>query len=417
MAANLRSADLTGANLRNADLRGTDLNGANLSGADLRFAKFRDADLSFANLSGTYLASADLTGADLTGADLTGADLTGAILCNTTLDGTVLTGTNLAGTEFWKSKFYPVSSVSPSQYQGALDDINSVANLLSEIQKLQGHHIDYAEEIFFYFRGEPKCGWELRPSVTREGFVIDESDMLLDLISRRPEEFSGISSALGQWVLAQHHELKTRFLDVSKNPLVALFNACGSYVDAKEDGRLYVFAAPRSMVKRFNSDVVSVVSNFAKLSHDEQNIILTKKGNWQDDTFTTPYFYLGMMRHLYQLIREEKPYFEERIDPRDFYRVFVVEPQQSSERVRSQSGAFLASAFHERFERDEISEWNTRIPVYAYYSLTVPSNSKSHIIEELRLLNVTHETLFPGLDSSASAITELYRQRRQPSGG
>ena len=64
------------------------------------------------------------------------------------------------------------------------------------------------------------------------------------------------------------------------------------------------------------------------------------------------------MRLLYQLIRQEKPYFEERIDPRDLYQVFVVEPQQSSERLRAQAGAFLVSAFHERFERDEILKWN-----------------------------------------------------------
>ena len=413
MAANLRSADLTDANLRNADLRGASCNGAKLSGADLRFAKLSGADLTYADLSSTHLASADFTGADLTGADLTGADLSNAILSDTVLDRTVLTGANLAGTEFWKSKFYPVSTISPSQYQDKLDDIKSIESLLPEIQKLQRHHKDHEEEISFYFRGEPKCGWKLRPSVTREGFVIDESDMLLDLVSRRPEEFSGISSALGQWVLAQHHELKTRFLDVSKNPLVALFNACGGDAHTKKDGRLYVFAVPRSLVKPFNSDVVSIISNFARLSHAEQNIILTKKSNWTDDTFNIPYFYPGIMKHLYQLIREEKPYFEERIDLRDFYGVFIIEPQQSSERVRAQSGAFLVSAFHERFEREKISEWNDRVPVYAHYPLTIPYGSKSHIIEELRLLNITHETLFPGLDASASAITKLYRQRRQ----
>lgn len=116
------------------------------------------------------------------------------------------------------------------------------------------------------------------------------------------------------------------------------------------------------------------------------------------------------MYNLCQMIRAEKPYFAERIDPRDFYRVFVVEPQQSSERIKAQSGAFLVSAAHARFEREEILKWNERIPVYAHYALDIPAQSKAKIIEELRLLNVTRQTLFPGLDSSAAAITERYRQ-------
>ena len=91
------------------------------------------------------------------------------------------------------------------------------------------------------------------------------------------------------------------------------------------------------------------------------------------------------------------------------YKVFVVEPQLSSERVRAQSGAFLVSAFHERFERDEILKWNKGIPVYAHYKLTISGDCKDSIMKELQLLNVTRETLFPGLDSSARSVTNSYR--------
>ena len=88
----------------------------------------------------------------------------------------------------------------------------------------------------------------------------------------------------------------------------------------------------------------------------------------------------------------------------------MVEPQQSFERIRMQSGAFLLSVFHERFERDEILNRNAEIPVYDYYTRKVPAGSKQDIIEELRLLNITRESLFPGLDEAANAVTQRYSE-------
>ena len=56
------------------------------------------------------------------------------------------------------------------------------------------------------------------------------------------------------------------------------------------------------------------------------------------------------------------------------------------------------SAFYDRFERDEIRKTNEHIPVYAHYRLTIPHDAKQKIIEELEMLGVSRETLFPGLD-------------------
>ena len=86
--------------------------------------------------------------------------------------------------------------------------------------------------------------------------------------------------------------------------------------------------------------------------------------------------YALAMNRLYQFIRLERPSFSERIDPRDLFKVFIVEPQQSLERVRAQSGAFLISAFHEHFEEAAIRAWNDGIPLYHHYTLTVPSEYK-----------------------------------------
>jgi hypothetical protein len=251
----------------------------------------------------------------------------------------------------------------------------------------------------------------MRPSVMRGGLGEYESEMLRDVMSRRPQEFGGTASTLAQWVLAQHHLLKTRFLDVTKNPLVALFFVCEDEESQSEDGRLHVIAVPPLLVKPFTSDAVSVVSNFAKLTPDEQRFLLGK-GEAPPRFPNAWLHYHEAMDRLCQLIQSEKPYFANRIDIRDFFKVLVVEPQQSPERIRAQSGAFLVSAFHERFERDEVLKWNQKIPVYAHYELTIPWRRKTDLIGDLERLNITRETLFPGLDESAKAVTSLYSSKQ-----
>lgn len=410
----LYGVNFAGATLWNTDFTEANLNGANLTSSNLIHANFSDAKLEEADLTDAQLWSANLTRADLRRAKLNNAQLWEANLTGANLIDADLTGVDLNGTDLWKATlYYNIGSVIrlPEQYDNISNTINSVAELLDTIKQLRRLYDNAETDVLFYFRGENQNGWQLRPSVMRNDSPISaESRMLIDLVSQRPEDFSERGSAIAQWVLAQHHGLKTRFLDITRNPLVALFHACAqteNNTSTLEDGCVHIFGTPPLLIKPFSSDTISVITNFAKLPRYDQNALMGKtRMHLPHDSS-----YGAAMHNLCQMIRAEKPYFTSRIDPRDFYRVFVVEPQQSSERIRAQSGAFLASAAHERFERDEVLKWNEGIPVYAHYTLNIPSENKAEIMEELRLLNITRQTLFPGLDSTATAITERYRQR------
>ena len=418
-AADLSEADLSGVSLRASELREASLTGARLINTKLDQAYCWEADFSGANLVGAKLHHAEFFGAILRGANLSLCKLPGAALSRADL-----TGASLTASEIWTADIFPKRSLGYQPINAeehSEGKISSVSEFLKAFKTIKRVYADYPQglpdtekEFFkledpnFYFRGHRRKSWNLRPSVMRsDKLMAAEEDMLLDIMTQQPNAFKGLDSALAEWVLAQHHGLKTRLLDVTRNPLVALFYACGgANLDSPdaEDAQVHVFAVGKSLIKTFRSDTISVIANFAKLSQGEKATLLGKT-ELADEP---PLSYKDILGKLYYYIRREKPYFHEKINPRDFFKVFVIEPQQSFDRIRVQSGAFLISGFHERFERKEILRWNSDTPAYDHYMLTIPHTDKKSILDELQLLGVARENLFPGLDEAARSIIQRY---------
>ena len=345
-----------------------------------------------------------------------------------------------------------------------LSCVGCVSTLLSNIKEIEEfeNQKEAGQPLRYYYRGLSNDRHDLTPSVMRKEnhrAREKEGEMLRDLVARQPDEFSRFPSALDRWMLAQHHGLYTRFLDISANPLVGLFFACGGSKDdcskdddSKANGLLYALATTRDRVKPYDSDSVSIVASFAQLRRCEQKEILKKtedflrehgafdrqRGDFtnrrlkimhgldpkdivqkvkeyhdflgQDNQASGHYSY--MMGRLWTLIKREKPYFVGNLmNPRDLFRIFIVQPRLLFPRIRAQSGAFLVSAHHERFDF-ETKEQNGQLLTkragvpYNYYPMRVKAGRKKCILRELRSLNISKETLFPGLESSAKAIID-----------
>jgi hypothetical protein len=250
------------------------------------------------------------------------------------------------------------------------------------------------------FRGEKFNGWRTLPKVFRPdvGIYEHEKKAVRDLISIHPQEFQHDETMFDRLVRMQHYELPTRLLDVTSNPLVALYFASDEYSvdDEPRDGKIQALFLPEERQRYFDSDRVSCMANLANLTGKEKRELNTAF-KLPEDEFNGS----DIVKRLLSFVRIEKPHFEPIINPQHLRLPVFVRPKMSNRRIIAQSGAFIIYGSY----RTSSKEVDTDLRLLR---AIVPAELKPEIRDQLERLGIHASSLFPEIDKAASFIVRRY---------
>lgn len=283
------------------------------------------------------------------------------------------------------------------------DPITDLAGFFAQFLKPEEEDVPPKDHLYVY-RGHSDDKYKLHPGILRpESNRNDEMMVLREIHLMHPDAFAGDQTTFERLVRIQHYGLPTRLMDVSLNPLVALFFTCNSKKDI--DGEFIRLSIPKRDVKYFDSHTVSVLANLSRLNEVERSNL---RDNLLPDNLSreTKCRYLNgddgsnEGRRLWEFILDEKPYFGRRIDPAHVSLTLLVKPKQNNPRIIAQQGAFLLFGLKDDPDWDTADIKIKRTPISA--------TAKTTILKQLTQLNIHEGSLFPEMEKAAVYIKKYH---------
>lgn len=268
-------------------------------------------------------------------------------------------------------------------------EINSVSEYIKNINEI----LSKEENGTLFFRGQEDEKWPIKPSIFRDDLLSREHSLLSEPLIKTPYDFKSLEKIE---ILAkyQHYGLPTRLLDITTNPLVALYFACSKKNPAETCGKIYF---RRDYPIKQNAKEINIILSLAEKE-------LTKENTLEN--------ILSFLQKECIISDDDKKKFEEINSdfPTIIQRSYTILPPNTNERMKMQSGAFLlASCFNFteslRWKDSSITKGHADLRnLFDKQSFYVTTENQEKILEDLNLYNINESTLFPELEHQLNYI-------------
>lgn len=285
------------------------------------------------------------------------------------------------------------------------DFLQAINDMRKQIREAEGEDADNQH---FFFRGQANSEWDVIPGIFRGNMLAFESELIHMAYLRNPSEFRNLGTDFERLTKLQHYGLPTRLLDVTSNPMVALYFACQSHKESRingEDEKEYseptdgaVFYQ-RAYCKGYDELEIVLISHLAGLDlHGDMTLEhflgeLEEKGIYSSKSAEN----CRKMNYRSLIESLQNNYF--------------VISNLNNERLIRQSGAFLVCGQY-NITIDQSSIGNSVLQKangglrseFDDMYFRIPFDKKKEILEELDFYNINEGALFPELEHQMTYI-------------
>lgn len=280
-------------------------------------------------------------------------------------------------------------------YNAAKVDLHIISSITSFNKIVAGAK---HESAVLFYRGHADANYVMRPSVMRTS-KLEQSEFRIyhELQIECPEDFEKCHTHLETLVKMQHYGLPTRLLDITRNPLVALYFACESRPESY--GEVILISAKEKEIKYPKSDTISLLASLAALPYERQQDFRRAA---KDPRLSSEAFNDRISRLIHE-VRLEKPAFRAEVRQSDVLDSFIVYALKNNNRIVKQDGAFIVCGLN--VPKDTLGGFRYR---ENGKKVVVLIDKKEKILEELEEYSINRATLFPEIESVSAYLKSKY---------